>query len=162
LSPPNVGGVADPRDRPDGRVDLQLVRVAFFFRVAARVGGLDDERLDRVEQVVDLGERASVVGDHAAGAFAVLDRLLDAVDVGADAFRDDQARGVVAAPVDAQTVLSRSRRTVSSSLARLRFCWASIEGTFVLIRAMSILPDCFVPGHAVVERSIVPCRPRGE
>ena len=33
---------------------------------------------------------------------SVSDRLLDAADVGPDAFRDDQARGVVAAAVDPQ------------------------------------------------------------
>jgi hypothetical protein len=53
---------------------------------------------------------ASVVAMTAAARSALLDALVDAVDVGADAFGDDEAGGVVLAAVDADAGGERSSR----------------------------------------------------
>src|SRR5262249_36733044 len=50
--------VGDARDRLDRRVDLQLVGGPLLVADGARVGGLDDQALDRGEQVADLRQGA--------------------------------------------------------------------------------------------------------
>ena len=73
----------------------------------------------------------------------VVDRLVDAGDLAAQAFAGDQAGGVVGAAVDPQAAgqaLERVARGSSAILASPR--WAVSDATFVLMRAMSILHDC--------------------
>ena len=87
-------------DRSDGGVDLELIRLDLLVAHAAGVGGLDDETLDRVEKVRHLGEVALGRRDDGTRSFRVVDRLIDALHLGAKTFRDDEARGIVGTSVD--------------------------------------------------------------
>ncbi len=103
LQPREARGIGDAGDRLDGAVDLELVRLDLLLADAAGVGAVHHQALDRVEQVRHLGEVALGGGDDRARALAVVDRLADALDLGAQALADDQARGIIGAAVDAES-----------------------------------------------------------
>ncbi|CEK19611.1 hypothetical protein CTKA_02246, partial [Chthonomonas calidirosea] len=98
-----LGLFGDTLDGLDGGVDLGLVGFDGGDVVDAGVGGMHSELSDVVEEVADLGEGAVGGFDEVGGVLSIGDSLIEAGDLRAQVFGDDEPCGVIGSGVDAQT-----------------------------------------------------------
>src|SRR5262249_36767991 len=95
--------VGDSVDAVEDGIDLELIGFNFLTREGAAVGGLVGQAFNLQQQGGDFAQRAFRRVDHVVGAAGVVDRLVDAGDLGGKVFAGDEARRRVLARVDLQT-----------------------------------------------------------
>ena len=104
--------------------DLGLVGLHGDLVVDAGVGGVNGKGADVAQQVVDFAERAFRGLDDVAGVLAVGDRLVEAVDLSAQTFGDDQAGRIIGGAVDAQSAGDSFSMLLATLLERSAGCAA--------------------------------------
>ena len=98
-----LGGAGDAVDRGEDRVDLLLVGRTFVGGETCFVGRLTNQRLEFDQEVVDLLKTTLGDVDHLLGTFGIADGGVDGGFFSSEAFRGDEAGGVVGSTVDGDT-----------------------------------------------------------